>query len=560
MKRLLVILLLLFLACQPSFESEGDIMDLKAKCTSLGGNYCERNQHCKGTALDESCCAEKCDYSSIIFSQAMASEAKDICVIPGNTCSDGLCKIIAVVDEEVKNTLSTELSTWKQDIKNDLNMQVEFLSFPSNTLPYQIKSAIAEKYNEKVQGTVIIGDIPTMYYGGGYLGEVYPSDYYYVDLLGYCSDEYKKVPKEEYSETYTPAFTEDKNYFYQGDYQKDCMKSSQVYVKPFWTGRISPGSDKINTLKKYFERNHAYRIGQLKYEKFLAFYPILFTDHKEEDVSFDLDSLYTKEEKNIIPIIKDPEVEEVQGVELERLGTSAKMYLKELKKPYEFVYYDGHGWPLSHQPNINNEDIEKTMPQAMFYDINSCSVGRFTVKENIAGKYLYSGNGLVAFAATTPVLGGPPQITERYASALKNGLTFGEIQNLFIQNQPAHILGDPTLRMRNPAGKAQACLDNLILDFGKLKQGETGMVNLTIYNTGKDVLKIQQTIKELPGNYQSNFIFNFNCEGDILPGENMNCFFRANSEEKGIHDGVIYLITNDPNNKLIKIYFKGKQE
>ncbi len=561
MKKLLVIFLILINACAPSFESEGEIIDLKSNCESLGGNYCEKNQHCTENVLAESCCAKQCKQSSIFFSQSIAVEAKNTCVVPGNTCNDGSCKILAIIDEGVNEELSEELNTWTQDIKNDLNMQAEFLSFSSNALPYQIKSTIAEKYNEKVQGLVIMGDIPTMYYGGGYLGEVYPSDYYYVDLLGYCSDEYKKVPQQEYSETYTPAFTEDKNYFYEGNYKKDCMKSSQVYVKPFWSGRISPGSNKIDALKRYFDRNHAYRTGKLSYDKgFLGFYPIIFSDHKEEDVIFKLDNLYEKKDTKIVPIIKDPEVEEMQGVEVERLGTSAKMYLEELKKPYEFVYYDGHGWPLSHQPNINNEDIEESMPQAMFYDINSCSVGRFTVKDNIAGKYLYSGNGLVAFAATTPVLGGPPQITESYASALSNGLTFGEIYNLFIQNQPAHILGDPTLRMRNQKSTAQACLDNLTIDFGKLKKGETGMVNLTIYNTGKEILKIQEELKELPGNYESNFIFNYYCEGEILPGESINCFFRANNEEKGIREGIIYLITNDPNNKLIKIYYKGEQE
>lgn len=570
MKKILFVFLLFILACQPlsRWESEGIPVNLQSNCESLGGNYCERNQYCDGKALDERCCQGSCREAKQFFIYNDVFLKKNDCFIPKNKCSDGNCKILIIVEDEVKEKLSKELERWKKDIIKDLNFQVEFLTYPSTVIPYQIKSDLAKKAKENIQGIIIVGDIPTMYYGGGFFGEIYPSDYYYIDFEGYCSDEYKKVIKEKPSDTYTPLYVEDKKYFYEGN----CQESGQDFQKPFWRGRISPRINKIEKLKKYFDRNHNYRVGELSYDKkLLAYYPIIQSDYggREEEVDFNLTGLY--DEVMIVPLNKDPVVlknpygiyeyvvEEVPGETYERLVPSAKKYLEELKKPYEYVFYDGHGWVLNHQPNINTEDIANAKPQAMFYEFNSCSVGRFTVDKYIAGEYLFSGKGLVAFAATTPVLSGPPQFNEYYTINFRNGLIFGEIYNLISHNTAVHVLGDPTLKLRKLKSNARICFNQTSLDFGYSDKGESSPRELKITNIGTEDLIFDFKQKEFPYSTQESLIFNYDCSGTLKPGESKDCFFRANAIKKGNYTGIINFVTNDPENNLVKMIYKGEQ-
>lgn len=524
--------------------------DLEQYCSDLGGNFCERNEYCSTTALTERCCSGECLTAKMnpIFDKPL--ELMTSCFIPENGCSDGKCKILVAVDEEVNKDLSKELSVWKQDIINDLNMQVEFLVYPLNVVPYQIKSDLMKRMSqEKIKGFIFVGDIPATYYGEGYQEEVYPSDFYYEDFEGLCSDEYSSANGQK---MYEP------NQYYYKAKNKECKLASQIFYKPVWKGRISPGNDKINNLKNYFERNHAYRTGQLKYnQELLGFYPIVDKAYDKDINNFvdlKVDELYEKNKVNLIQL-RTGETKE------DKLGVSSKIFLEELKKPYEVVYYNGHGSPNFQQDNIKSSDVEEVKPNALFYSFSSCSVGRFSVKDYLVGKYLFSGNSLVAFAPSTPIFGAVGSISKKEIQALKSGLTFGEIYNLLYQGKAEHLLGDPTLVLRKQESKAKVCVDSLTIDFGKIKSEETAERHVKIQNLGTEELSLEMEQKEfitIPD--ISLFVKNYKCNGKIKPKESMDCFFRASAQTPGTYEGIINLITNDPNNKLIQIKYSGEQE
>lgn len=567
MKKWLVLLLIFIISCSEEVvHSEGEGFDLKNECSKLDGILCKQNEFCTGEILLERCCSSSCSGVKLDFASYESKEDLASCKIVKDPCSDGDCKVIIVLDNDVVENLSQELDVWKSDIVNDLNVQVNILNYSVNVLPFQVRSDIMKSYSNKLKGVVFVGDIPAMFFGGGYQGELFPSDFYYVDLEGFCLDEFAIIPEENFSEDSIPLYTENKKFFYRGK-NKECQKSSQMFLKPFWTGRISPSNDKLTALKKYFDRNHDFRTGKLVYDKkLLAYYPIVLDrmaegskDYKDF-ADFRVDELYDKSSINIIPLERDNAGRPDYEADPFDISKSAKDYLNELKNPYEFVYFDGHGFPVSHQENIDSNYVRNISPNALFYSLNSCSVGRFTASNYIAGEYLFSGNGLVAFGATTPVYGAGPQIDEGNSLSFAHGLMFGDVYRLFIQNRPAHVLGDPTLRMRATQKlNISPCVSDLFLDFGVFNAGEHVEKNVKIFNFGSDSLRIlDSSIKALPSSTPEIFISPWKCEGEILPNKSLDCFFISQAPKKGVYEGFVFLITNDPQNQIIRIRFKGE--
>ncbi len=567
MKKWFVLLLIFIISCSDRIvHSEGEGFDLKSECSRLNGVLCKQNEFCTGDVLLERCCSSSCKEVELDFADYDFKPGSNSCKLVSDPCSDGSCKVIVVADNEVFSDLNREINVWRQDVVDDLNVEVIMLNYSKDVLPFQIRSDIMKFYNNKLKGVVFVGDIPTMFFGEGYQGELFPSDFYYVDLEGFCLDELAIVPEENLSENSIPLYTENKDFFYRGK-NKDCQKSSQIFLKPFWTGRISPSHDKLASLKSYFNRNHAFRIGNLTYEKkLLAYYPIVLEGMSKGSkdyagfADFRVDELYDKSDINIVPLEREDTARPDYEADPFDISNSAKFYLNELKNPYEFVYFDGHGFPVSHQENIDSDYVKNASPNALFYSLNSCSVGRFTASNYIGGEYLFSGSGLVAFGATTPVYGAGPQIDEATALSFAHGVIFGDVYRLFIQNRPAHILGDPALRMRTTQNlNISPCVSDLFLDFGVVKQGERVEKNIEIFNFGSDDLRIlDAVIKAFPSSTPESFISPWKCEGEISSSKSLGCFFTSQGLYRGFFEGFIFLITNDPQNQIIRIRYKGK--
>src|SRR3989338_6318711 len=75
--------------------------------------------------------------------------------------------VLLIIDDKFANALSSELNTFEQDIRQDLQVNVlRYMVNTKSTSPLQIRNYIKSLYQSTgVQGAILIGDIPAIYVG-----------------------------------------------------------------------------------------------------------------------------------------------------------------------------------------------------------------------------------------------------------------------------------------------------------------------------------------------------------------------------------------------------------
>lgn len=152
-------------------------------------------------------------------------------------------RILVLCDNVTYNNLSNEIIRYAKDIHNAYGCAVHVYSIEGGTAQ-DIKRLIKEDYDLDapfLSGAVLIGDIPVEYFQhegiDDWAAEDFPCDYYYMDLDGV----WENKDNDECFDTHTGN------------------KAPEVFV-----GRISAylQSGKMTYLKKYFDKNHRFWIGQ----------------------------------------------------------------------------------------------------------------------------------------------------------------------------------------------------------------------------------------------------------------------------------------------------------
>ena len=460
------------------------------------------------------------------------------CFVPKSSlCPD--CPIVIIADKYYYDALTNEINTWINDIKKDTIKEVILKVYDKQTEPKLIKDDLKNFYlqnNKKLDGVIILGDIKTKNYGPAISSvdeeNFYPLDLYYVDFDELCSLD----RGEGYFNTKT----------------KSCRRTVNSFYYPFWYARIQPpvnGDQGIKLLKDYLKRNHDYRSNKLKdNDKMLVYAPIEY-----DNPNFNLDYLSPRNVENIYDISQIDLLEPDKDI-----YEFDKKFFNSLKQNYEYVFYNGHGQPISQQVGIEPEDIIKNQPQGLFYDFNSCSVGRYTRNNYLAGWYLFSGNGLIAQAATS-ILFTSTLLPRDEFIAHSVGLSFGEVYRTALSVHGKEILGDPTLKIKNGLkSNSMFCIEKSKLDFGQTNKEKEASFN--IYNKGIDELKVLNVIIKLTKAPEDETlaISYWSCDGDVNPNEKLECVFKFLPKTKGYYEGVINLITNDPNNKVVRIPFSAE--
>jgi len=459
------------------------------------------------------------------------------------------------VDEFTYNSIQGEIQQYRADIEKDLNAKVVIFAQEFRK-PEEIRNKLLELKNQGLAGAVLIGDIPTTYLKAR-LDEpglvTVPTDFYYMDL----GDD----------------FTIDEDGVFE------------YFAKPLsllpeiWIGRLKPpvsGEEGISLLKRYFQRNHAYRTGETRpVKEMLIFDPI-----GVKGIPNNERARYLEDVDRLIERIGLYDPSKATVVFSADIALDLQDYLNKLKQDFELAYLNLHGTPTTQQigsSGISAEEIRRLEPKPYFYLIWSCSSGDFTKKDYIAGSYLFYGNGLVVLASTAPVLGN----IESGASSLfplSLGATFGEAYKYANYLSSMTLLGDPTLRMRERPGLTpELLLERTEIDFGEaltadidyigpLEEGPGFKeVRIRVENTGEAPL----TISPVPsyGYYLRDgrapeeaeagpvsFIF----PDQIEPGMSNEIIFTFLPTKEGDYVGFEALYTNDPEHILVVISFKGK--
>lgn len=470
-------------------------------------------------------------------------------------CKDGNCMfrkdtLLLLLEDTLKDGLAQELNIYSNDVKKEFGFQTIIKTFPSSVSVFEVKSYIKQIYrNYKLNGVLLIGNLPTgkMYHPKGYYSKdnLPLSDHIYQDVYDAC----------KYSNEW-------------GAFDYSSLNCENNQIPPFWVSRLTPNfssKDTLSLLKDYFKRNHEYRTGQYKYKKkILVYTPILlesapeYRKQQEESLKRRLREfdMYDEESYYII----DPEKE-----------NSDQLFLNELKKHYQYenFIFNGHGLPTFHQKNIFSDDV---INSSFFFGVfMSCSVGRFTTKDYIVGKYLFEGKSLAAVAPSVPVISPVGSVDSRLYYLLSIGEPLFEALKISEMGSN-NLFGDLTLRMRDvkkphiySATDPIITLNTFYLHFADNQDAE-----LKIKNGGKSILEFKlyprfYKCKEewSPGiGYYSWDYIETNEYGHYLlpPGAEVTWKIKHPSSEgapSGSYKGEIFILSNDPVNPYISLPFEA---
>src|SRR3989344_4934925 len=350
-------------------------------------------------------------------------------------------RILLIVKNSLLPQLQSDLDIWKQDVKNEYSYEIIQKSISTET-PQNIKDFIKSQYNHgNLRGVLFVGNIPTSY-SDQCLGGLCPSDFYYNDLNNNCFS----IPR---TTNRCNSHNCNEIIYYTPIDQIKCFDFIDR-VPNFWTARLTTpnnnGND-IAVLSSYFKRNHDYRTGKISYDhKMLAYLPILDSDFSiEEDKIIRQWFLNQGSEFEKLNFYSG-EVNLISRSDPIEYGLVSDVYSEELKKPYEYVFYNGHGSQITQQVMVSDELIT-IKPKPLFYLFASCSVGDFTYEDYLAGNYLFDGEGLAVIAATVPVLG-TPDFPEISSFLLDNCFNFGFVFTYIYESSISlHFFGDPTLKL-----------------------------------------------------------------------------------------------------------------
>jgi len=411
--------------------------------------------------------------------------------------------ILIFVDESTYQQLTNEINRLADDIKNDLGINVS-IQHTNYTSPVQIRKIIKDYYQNKGSlGSILIGDIPTFYTEDGF----FYTDWFYQELSDRCIINSDGQFKESDTENCKPV---------------DAITKADVFV-----GRIKPpigGPEGTTLIKKYLDKNHAYRIGKISFNKRMLVYPnisIYEMGISPDRLNINLDRailklhIYSRDQINLITT-NDP--------------IKAKQeYLQKLTESHEIALINTHGSPTSQQikgnVRITFDDIKDAAPNIFFVELLSCSTGSFQKQNYFAGWFLFTGNTLIvraasAWIASPDLLPDPPvePIFFTRLSTLKLGILIGQMSRRD-NSQAVHTFGDPTLKMRSISLDGPKIIASDKLDFGEVAGGDSKSLIYTIQNKGDETLELRRTYD---GGFTIDGKFSFDINNPTEPASDLN--------------------------------------
>jgi len=494
--------------------------------------------------------------------------------------------LAVVIDSETYNSLKTEISQYEKDVENDSNYKVVIKDFPINENIELIKSYLKNLYlKDNLRIVVLIGEVPTaMYFPGSVSSTAIPTDSYYYDI-------YDKCPYNKQNEAFEAR-------------DKFC----DPITIPFVVSRITPpvkGQEGIRLLKNYFNNNHAFRTGEIKFNQMALIYAPLLNDLPEPKYALESmrENMQTLLAIKTLKIYNDNELFFAEWKNTSENLEPNTQFLTELSGNYQYVHVEAHGDPTFHDFDIDKNSLKK--PNAFYTEFTSCNVGKFTTKDYIAGYYLLKGKSMFVNASSDYFFGPVGSVNSIKLFLLKQGQPISKIieDSVF----PSYIIqnfGDPTLKMpqgelqKNSTAKIQFKTNNI--NFGQIKVckkiedseckdlsaiktmefnfSNTGAENLGFFIQSKPDYSLD-TIKNshpLPG-YLEPYRINFNIgqggkgigindsvgqgtkvtnETNVIkPNETKNVKISLWGIAMGNYTGKILIYSNDPQKPIIEIPF-----
>jgi len=325
-----------------------------------------------------------------------------------------------LVNAGIYPEITSEINRFAQDLINDgYSVQVDTISGMSHTTLRNHLAGITG-----LVGAIFIGELPVVWFETNGFGnwEEFPHDLFFCDLNGNYIDSDGDGIYDNHTGDINPEI---------------------------WVGRIYcrnlTWDNEIGLLKKYFQKNHLYRVDSLS----LPQRALTFID---DDWSYwttcGLDLIYSD-----IIVIND-------GYQ-----TIASNYRNELLQDFEWLHLCAHSSPWGHtflyptggyRGTVFNYEIFTLQPHALFYNLFACSGTRFVEENYSAGWYLFTEPyGLVVVGSTKT--GGMLYFEDFYGPIGQQNLSIGDGFKQWFTLwgnidwdwfYGMNILGDPSLKPR----------------------------------------------------------------------------------------------------------------
>jgi len=326
------------------------------------------------------------------------------------------------------------LDQWTSDIASQgLSWEVVEVSYST---PEDLKDYLTDKYNDGMEGAVLIGNIPVAWvmlensFGGN---ENFPCDYFYMDLDGTWEDNWVGYPSGGVSGS---------------DGKYDTFSGSldpEIYTGRIKVDNLAAIADPIDMLNDYIERLHDWRMTG-------GPDPLTALCYVDDDWA-GWGSSYRQSMQELYPntiLVNDIN------------GTNGTDY-RDVRLPDAYVWISPyvHSGPNVHQwaqgPSTYWSDIIPANPQAHFYNLFACSNARFTTSRSMGQVYAFATSTGLASVGSTKT-GSMLQFTQFYyplgqgaslGEAYKEWWTFITSGGFSWDERSWHlgmvVLGDPTL-------------------------------------------------------------------------------------------------------------------
>jgi parallel beta-helix repeat protein len=359
--------------------------------------------------------------------------------------------VVLFVDEELYIDISEKIDRFTTDLINDgFSVEVHVGVYGiAEDLKLTIKQIYDQPEND-LKGVILIGNIVAAWYKNynDFRGHIatFPMDLFYMDLNG----------EWEFS------------------VDDDMYVGHTGEVAPeIWVGRIDAttlSGETIDIYKNYFDKNHAYRTGDLK----LPNRALLYIDDDWSN-----NPQYYKEPHQILY--------PYTSCVAHKDGTNSVDYKNRLTWDYDWITVMVHSSPSGHSFDssyvesgwVSSDEIKTINPHGLFYNLFACSAAQFQAPNYLAGNYLFADTYGVAVIGSTKS-GGMLKFDEFY-QPLSIGKTLGEsykdwfsyiaINGFSTYEIMWHygmgLLGDPTLHPNIPNDLPVSFIDNLD-DYSKI--------------------------------------------------------------------------------------------
>jgi len=382
--------------------------------------------------------------------------------------------IYILVNSTIYASIKSSLDQYAVDVENS-GFEVKIMETDQllDNTPGGIRSYLQENMHHKLEGCLLVGDIPGAWFETG--AKEFPIDLYYMDLDGVWTDS-------------------DNDMIYDGH--------SGDVAPEIWVGRLKVpniAGDEVSLLNDYFDKNHRYRTGTLTLPWWRG---MIYIDdggtntNTEDDAKSSLSKIYSD-----IVFVRD------------RATTNATDYKNRLYDPsgYQWIYLMCHGTHNNHTFMVPPDELETSQgswfrwdgtvyssdyrsinPRVFFYHFVVCSAAKYSEPDYLAGSAVFGNDyGLLAVGSTQAISTLP--VSDFYES-LSEGKCIGEAfhewsaelheRYNYLQRQfyGLTLIGDPTLQLHHEVH--DVAVTDLTVSLMNVSGEETLTVEVAVENQG----------------------------------------------------------------------------